>query len=790
MKAITRVADEAPRRLEAPARPQAPETPNLPVRYEQPPVPAVVDDVARSADTSARGLSDLIDDGVKGVSDFFDEGVSRLSALVNDAPPVPKAIDEGSTLRLTEKAVDAPAPAQITRGRSAPAPATVVDDVDRVASAVPARTRRAAREVVEQTADDFIARSTPVFREGIPSDFPKSLNGSRVSWLGRDGVRRFGIVEKVNGKSLRIQGRSTLLRFEDINAAGFSVVKDGRRLSSAADFPDNMMGEFVSFFSPAGNRVNGIKRGQLIRRNKNSIVLRVAKDPNVLVDPLDPSTFKVVNVPLSKIHGDSIAHVSYGNANGLRNLAKAEDFAKFEGQTVSFYSPFSATLNSNVYVVGLNASEKAVIIRKARPGKILDPQDAATYIEEPFYFSTKRINADSIAVTGRVADEVAPAVTRTATTGKTVSPVDEAVNLPAVRQTGTDLVPANEAANLPAVKVYEGELMPRETGLARSAPRPALEGRIIEGTAVEITENLPAVRTTGTAIVPVNEAANLPAVRVYNGELMPRETGLVRSAPRPALEGRIIEGTAVEVTDTVPALSARSTAIVPVDEAALARGTDIALVDDTTDVVRARDVTPVDETTDVARRGALDGEVLDPERAVAQANPRAVDDGITINGSLVEEAADTPRTFSRIRTAAGDMWNGTKARVGRFFSRVRDENSLFRRFARVIGYAGDDTAQLILADDGEEQGDSAGDSTTIAPPAATPTPEPTATPPEEPTDDDDDGEFSTDRDGEEDDDETPEPVRPVVRPAARGNPVQPQFIKTITPTIQVKQGTY
>ena len=110
-----------------------------------------------------------------------------------------------------------------------------------------------------------------------------------------------------------------------------------------------------------------------------------------------------------------------------------------------------------------------------------------------------------------------------------------------------------------------------------------------------------------------------------------------------------------------------------------------------------------------------------------------------------------------------------------------------------MGYGGDDTAQIILAGDGE-QVDNTDGSTAIVPaaPDPTPAPEPTAVPPEEPTTeaDDDNDEFSTGRDGDEEEVETPAPVRPVARPAARGNPVQPQFIKTISPTIQVKQGTY
>ena len=51
--------------------------------------------------------------------------------------------------------------------------------------------------------------------------------------------------------------------------------------------------------------------------------------------------------------------------------------------------------------------------------------------------------------------------------------------------------------------------------------------------------------------------------------------------------------------------------------------------------------------------------------------------------------------------------------------------------------------------------------------------------------------FETGRDGGGEGDETEEePFQPLIAPAPRGNPVQPQFIQTISPTIHVKMGTY
>jgi len=144
----------------------------------------------------------------------------------------------------------------------------------------------------------------------------------------------------------------------------------------------------------------------------------VAKDLNVPIDPLNPETFKVVEIPYSKVHGQSVAHVSYGNKNGRRLPATADDFAGLEGKRVTFTTPYGAEIHTDVYVVGVTNNNKGVKIRKAKSGKKLDPSNPDTYDEEVFYFSSNRINPNNIAITERVPDEVLKTTNATTTTGR------------------------------------------------------------------------------------------------------------------------------------------------------------------------------------------------------------------------------------------------------------------------------------------------------------------------------------------------------------------------------------
>ncbi len=682
------------------------------------------------------------------------------------ALPAPSTADDVSSIKLTSSGSGSGNPTavggqsgKVTRGTE------VIEQADASNTGRATATNRAATEITTQaeSIDDFIARSHPSFKIGEAKDIPDDIIGKRISWRSLTGKLESGVVQSVDGGSLNIAGRQGALKLDSINGSSISLFDDGRRLSSAADFPDNMMGEFISFFDANGKLIDGIKRGQLIQRNKDAIVIRVPKDPSIpssLFNPLDPSTFTEVTVPLSKIHGDSVAHVSYGNANGLRRNASADDFINLEGKRISFTSPYGASVNSEVFVVGVNPNKNGVVVRRAKPGQVLDPQNPATYKQETFYFSSNRINGDSIAVTERVVEE---------TTSTALATIDSGVrggsNLPAVRQ-GTELVPVSEGSNLPARKVYgpgdaNYEILPRENPIVPSQTRVALEGPIIEGEIVEeavqiaSTKALPApVAKTGTELVPV--ADNLPVPVAKTGtELVP-------------------------VTDNLPVIAARVS-----DDVST---TAVSVSDDVAGEISPR----------ILKEGDEGYEILDPVRTTGTDIEVRPSKGITLEGTATEVAPRSgffSSTWSRLGRYIPD-WNlrpseifGSFRRgISRLWRTPADE-SLLRRGTRAALHAGDDAAELALALDGAE--DAAPQDTVVLEEETNSGPEVPADPPADQPDDEQDP-FSSDRDPNDDDDDDNDnsPMQPMIAPAPRGNPVQPQFIKGITPSIQVKTGTY
>ena len=629
-----------------------------------------------------------------------------------------------------------------------------------------------------ETAQE-LNKAIPAQRPASIDDFPRDLIGKRVSWTNAEGTRVSGVVESITADALKIDGVDIPIPLSQINGASVSVIRNGNRLASPADFPDELLNKEVSFFTPTGRRLthNGheIKQAILLERKNGGIVLGIPRDAAIRMDPNDPSTFiRLPSLPYSRINGDSVVQLKFGRTvDGVpTRLATAEDFTGLQGQRISFMSPYAHNIETNVYLADVitDGSNKGIRVFKPVPPKRFDPANPSTYEVEDFYFSSKRIHPDSIVVTERMADGPRAG-------GALTLHNQGRVNLPVVMSNSGELTTSQGRAL--TRKIFDEsdpnyELLGPRRELVETTERIALESPAIEGSAIEVTTDLVPTRGSqaqGTAVQPKVFTEADP-----NYEVLQRGQDVAVRPEQTRLEGRLIDGEATEVVGDAARLPARSQ-----DAAAAER----AVVDGS------------EETgTAIALRqgndGAVEpfvhtGEIADD--ATDLARPRTPPRGDVIDGTV---ARNEPRFFGRLtnrvqealpqaRQTLGDLYTSARAKLSSFWSRLRRQSPARRAAQTAVVLNTPEGADAPTPATSGELND--GDNVTL---------EEEVDGPEGPTDPvTDPPPFETGRDDDGDDDETEEePFQPLIAPAPRGNPVQPQFIQTISPTIHVKMGTY